>query len=72
MKYLLNDEFVDAWLKAHAKGMNQSELAEELGLTRQAVSQRAHKMKKEGVNLPRLNSIPVEELNRKLNAVERV
>ena len=65
--YISNDDFVDKWLIAYKQGKNQSQLAEEVGLTRQAVSLRAVNMRKAGVNLPRLNGIPVEEMNRKIN-----
>lgn len=67
---ITNEAFIDAWIKAHKQGDNQSELALELGMTRQGVSHRAIKMKEAGVKLPRLNSIPAEELNKRLESNE--
>lgn len=65
--YISNDDFVDKWLIAHNTGQSQTQLAETLGISRQAVSERARNMRTAGVNLPRLNGIPVEEMNRKIN-----
>lgn len=67
---ITNEAFIDAWIKANKQGNNQSELAKELGMTRQGVSYRALKMKDAGVKLPRLNSIPAEELNKRLESNE--
>lgn len=53
----INDEqLVNKWLEAKKNNMNQSWVAEELGVSRQAISQRKKVLLKAGVKLPKLNN----------------
>lgn len=61
------ETFVKEWAKAREDNLNQTDLAERLGVTRQYVSLLAHQLRQQGVNLPRLNSTNVEKLNRILS-----
>ena len=46
--------FVAAWMKVHAEGGTQSDVATELGCTPGGVNGKFKRLAKEGVNLPEL------------------
>lgn len=53
---MTTNAFIDVWKQARKDGLNVSELAEELNLTRQAVSVRAQRLRAKGYDLPPLNT----------------
>jgi len=59
--------FVKAWMKVHAAGGTQSDVATELGCTPGGVTGKFKRLAKEGVNLPELGRmkkrVDVEGLN---------
>jgi predicted transcriptional regulator len=59
--------FVKAWMKVHASGGSQSEVARELGCTMGGVNGKFKRLEKDGVNLPALgrkgSKVDVEGLN---------
>ena len=64
----INDKvFVTAWMKVHAAGGTQSDVATELGCTPGGVNNKFKKLVKDGVSLPTLGrmkkKIDVEGLN---------
>lgn len=65
--------FVTAWMKVHAAGGTQSDVAEELGCTPGGVSGKFKRLAKEGVNLPQLGrskkKVDVEGLNGLINSL---
>ncbi len=64
----INDKvFVTAWMKVHAAGGTQSDVAAELGCTPGGVNNKFKKLVKDGVSLPALGrmkkKVDVEGLN---------
>lgn len=57
MSVFTDEQFVIRWLEARRLGMNQSWVADELDVTRQAVETRKQALTKAGVNLPALPRI---------------
>lgn len=60
--------FVSTWMRVHKNGGNQGDVARELNCTPGGVSTKAKKLKKQGINLPKLggrhsNTVDVEGLN---------
>lgn len=67
--------FVAAWMKVHASGGTQSDVAAELGCTPGGVTGKFKRLAKEGVNLPDLGRmkkrVDVEGLNGLIQSLMR-
>jgi biotin operon repressor len=51
-----HETFVRKWVEAYKDSRNQAWIAEELGLSRQAVSAKAQRLRSRGVQLPKLKA----------------
>ena len=65
--------FVDAWMDAYENGGNQSDVARSLGCSAANVSNRAKKLRENGVDLPELTvtrgvKLDIDALNERLKA----
>ena len=65
--------FINKWVQAHRKDKTQSWIAKELGMTRQAVSNRSIYLRGRGVELPKLNkAYDVAEINIAIGKTSKV
>ena len=70
------EKFIEIWMETMKEGGYQEQVAQKLGMTRQAVSQRAGRMRKQGVKLPEFNRVWQSSLRGKSkelnNLIERL
>ena len=67
--------FVEAWVEAHQLNQGYDYIAKKLGITKQAVANRALQLKVRGVELPNLKNVvytkeQLEELNQIIEDAE--
>lgn len=63
------EEFVLVWLEAYRKAEGQKWVAEKIGVTQQAVQQRAYYCRTIGINLPSLKRSSFLTEKRRLNKI---